>query len=154
MGAIASTQQHDLVQWAADLIRLEIVVWERIDRRLRARHQLPLALFEALYFLSRAPDGPAMRVGDLARVIRITVGGTSKLVDRAEAAGLLTRAPDPGDRRAARLALTPPGKRKLRAATTTYHHELAALLDASLSRHEQHQMHAYVRRLLAAADGP
>jgi DNA-binding MarR family transcriptional regulator len=150
----SSVARRDRVEWAADLIRLEIVLWERVDRKLRGRHQLPLALFEALYFIAHAPEGGAVRIGDLARTIRFTVGGTSKLVDRAEAARLLTRAPDPGDRRAAQLALTPQGKRKLTAASRTYRDELGTLLDGSLSREEQRQMHDYVTRLLAAADGP
>ena len=64
------------VAWATDLVRLEIAVWDRVDARLRESHELPLAFFESLYFLSRAPQG-SMRVGDLARALRITVGGTS-----------------------------------------------------------------------------
>jgi DNA-binding MarR family transcriptional regulator len=40
-----------------------------------------LAFFESLLFISREPRR-SMRVGDLARALRVTVGGTSKLVDR------------------------------------------------------------------------
>jgi DNA-binding MarR family transcriptional regulator len=61
-----------------------------------------------------------MRAGDLARALRVTVGGTSKLVDRIERAGLIARQPDPDDRRASRVALTAAGKRKLAAALKTY----------------------------------
>src|SRR3954462_6710051 len=82
------------VAWATDLIRLEIAVWDRIDARLRESHELPLAFFEALLFISRAPRG-SMRVGDLAQALRVTVGGTSKLVDRIEKVGLIAREPDP-----------------------------------------------------------
>src|SRR5437763_8049734 len=115
------------VSWATDLIRLEIALWNRVDSRLREAHQLPLAFFEPLHFISRARQG-SMRVGDLARGLLLTVGGTSKLVDRIESAGLIAREPDPDDRRASRVALTTTGKRKLTAALKTYEAEMASIL--------------------------
>jgi DNA-binding MarR family transcriptional regulator len=137
------------VEWATDLVRLEIVLWERLDARLRERHDLSLAFFESLYFIARAPDGSA-RVGDLANALKVTIGGTSKLVDRIEAAGLIARGPDPDDRRASRLMLTADGKRTLKAATKTYETEVAAFVDPVLTASEQQQMHAYITRLLSA----
>ena len=147
-GGGSPSRAVDRIAWVTDLIRLEIVLWERIDASLRDRHGLPLSFFETLYVVSRAPGG-TLRVGDLARGLRVTVGGTSKLVDRIEAAGLIVRRADPDDRRAARIILTPRGKRKLAAATNTYE-QTAALLDRALSPAQQEQMHRYVARLLAA----
>lgn len=143
------TGLDDRVRWLNDLVRLEIVLWNRVDARLRQRHDLPLAYFQALDELSRAPDG-GLRVGDLAGRMRITVGGTSKLVDRVESAGLLRRVADPADRRASRIVLTPTGRRALTAATKTYSAEVAAALDPVLSGTRQRQMHGFVERLLAA----
>ena len=141
------------VDWLSDLVRVEIVLWNGVDARLRREHGLSLAFFESLYFTSRAPGG-SLRVGDLAAALRVTVGGTSKLVDRIEAAGLFARSPDPDDRRAARVSLTPAGERALRAAIETYQAELAAFLDPVLDAREQEEMHGFVRRLLdAAGDG-
>src|SRR5439155_11896033 len=54
---MTAARTPDRVQWLSDLIRLEIVLWERIDTRLRAQHDLPLASFETLYFVARSPDG-------------------------------------------------------------------------------------------------
>ena len=139
------------VAWATDLIRLEIVLWERVDARLRESHELPLAFFESLLFISRAPRG-SMRVGDLARALRVTVGGTSKLVDRIERAGLIAREPDLDDRRASRAALTTAGKRKLTAALKTYEAEVAGILGGVLRAEEQQQMSDYVSRLLTSID--
>lgn len=138
------------VEWVSDIIRLEIVLWERVDSRLRERHELPLSFFESLYFVSRAP-GQVLRVGDLSQALQITVGGASKLVDRIEDAGLLERRPDPRDRRAALIALTPTGRRKLNAAIKTYEAEVSSLVDAVLEPGEQDQMRDYVTRLLIAA---
>ena len=91
-------------------------------------------------------------MGDLARALRITVGGASKLVDRVAAAGLLRREADGADRRASRLVLTPAGAHRLAAASATHDAEMAAVLDAALSADDQHRLHALVARLLAATD--
>ena len=139
------------VAWATDLIRLEIALWDRVDTRLRESHKLPLAFFESLLFISRAPRG-SMRVGDLARALRVTVGGTSKLVDRIEIAGLIAREPDPDDRRASRVVLTTAGKRKLTAALKTYETEAGSILGGVLRPVEQRQMSDYVSRLLSSID--
>lgn len=139
------------VQWLSDLIRLEIVLWERIDARLRDEHNLPLSFFESLYFIASSGDG-GLRIGDLARALRVTVGGTSKLADRIERAGLIRREPDPHDRRASRVALTPSGRRALAAAVKTYEAELARILDAELSKEEQRAMQDLVTRLLTATN--
>jgi DNA-binding MarR family transcriptional regulator len=139
------------VAWATDLIRLEIALWDRVDARLRTSHELPLAFFESLLFISRAPRG-SMRVGDLARALRVTVGGTSKLVDRIERAGLIAREPDPDDRRASRVVLTASGKRKLTAALKTYEAEVGSILGGVLRADEQQQMGDYVSRLLSSID--
>jgi DNA-binding MarR family transcriptional regulator len=139
------------VAWATDLVRLEIALWDRVDTRLRESHELPLAFFEPLLFISRARRR-SMRVGDLARALRVTVGGTSKLVDRLERAGLIAREPDPDDRRASRVALTPAGKRTLTAAVKSYDAEVAGILGGVLSPDEQKQMGDYVSRLLTSID--
>src|SRR3712207_5139923 len=60
------TQPDDRVQWRTDLVGLEIVLWDRVDARLRQKHDLPLAYFQALREIARAPEG-ALRIGDLAR---------------------------------------------------------------------------------------
>jgi DNA-binding MarR family transcriptional regulator len=140
------------VAWVTDLIRLEIALWDRVDARLRESHELPLAFFESLLFISRAPRG-SIRVGDLARALRVTVGGTSKLVDRIESAGLIAREPDPDDRRASRVVLTAAGKRKLAAALKTYEAEVGSILGSVLRPEEQQQMSDYIARLLTSIDG-
>jgi DNA-binding MarR family transcriptional regulator len=130
---------------------LEIALWDLVDARLRKSHELPLAFFESLLFISRAPRG-SMRVGDLAQALRVTVGGTSKLVDRIEKTGLIARESDPDDRRASRVTLTTAGKRKLTAALKTYEAQVTGLLGGVLSPAEQQQMSDYVSRLLTSID--
>jgi DNA-binding MarR family transcriptional regulator len=147
----ATPAQVSGIAWASDFIRLEIALWDRVDARLRESHELPLAFFESLFFISGTRRG-SMRVGDLARALRVTVGGTSKLVDRIERAGLIAREPDPDDRRASRVALTTAGKRKVAAAVKTYEAEVDSILGGVLSPEEQQQMRDYHSRLLTSID--
>lgn len=112
----------DLPALFGDLVRLETELWNRVDARLREEHELPLAWFEPL----RIVDGRAgCRVQDIAAELAITVGGTSKLVDRLEAAGHLRRRANPEDRRSSVLELTAGGRRLLRRAGRTFEAELA-----------------------------
>jgi DNA-binding MarR family transcriptional regulator len=139
------------IEWLNDLVRLEITLWNRIDGRLRAEHDLPLAFFWPLYVVGHSPEG-SLRVGELAAALGLTVGGTSKIVDRIERADLFRREPDAQDRRASRVALTDAGRRTLAAASETHEAEMAAMLDAALSAGEQQCLHTLVGRLLAATD--
>jgi DNA-binding MarR family transcriptional regulator len=143
--------ESNRIQWLRDLVSLEIVLWDRMNTRLKEEHHLSLAFFESLYFIGGSSDG-SLRIGDLARALRITVGATSKLVDRVEAAGLIRRELDADDRRASRVALTDAGGQRLADASTTYMAELAAVLDATLTADEQQQLHTLVKRLLAAVE--
>jgi DNA-binding MarR family transcriptional regulator len=141
------SQPRQRVQWLTDLIRLEIQLWNRVDAGLKQEHGLPLSSFETLYMIFQAP-GAALRIGDLAQRLNITVGGTSKLVDRIEADGWIRREADPADRRVSRVVLTPEGRRTLDAAYRTYATTLAGALDPVLAVSEQEHLHALVQRLL------
>lgn len=139
------------IEWLNDLVHLEVTLWNRIDGRLRAEHDLPLAFFWPLYVVGHSPAG-SLRVGELATALGLTVGGTSKIVDRIERADLLRREPDAEDRRASRVALTDAGRSKLAAASETHEDEMVTMLDAALSAGEQACLHTLVSRLLAATD--
>jgi DNA-binding MarR family transcriptional regulator len=104
-----------------DLVRLETRLYNVLDTRLKAEHELPLGQFEFLRFI--AAHGTT-RVFDLARAMAITVGATSKAVDRLESAGRVRRTANPDDRRSSLVELTPAGERVLAAATPTVEAEL------------------------------
>jgi DNA-binding MarR family transcriptional regulator len=54
-------------------------------------------------------------MSELAEELRCDASNVTQIVGRLEARGLVTREPDPGDKRVKRVAITPAG-RKLRAA--------------------------------------
>src|SRR3954453_348471 len=87
----------DLTALFHDLVRLQIEVWNAVDARLRATPGLPLTWFEPMSVIG---SRSVCRVQDIAAELVITVGGTSKLVDRLEGAGDVPRpAPPAGGRR-------------------------------------------------------
>jgi DNA-binding MarR family transcriptional regulator len=145
LGGVTRGQQR--VQWLTDLIRLEIMLWDRVDAALKRQHGLPLSSFETMYMIDQAP-GAALRVGDLAQRMRVTAGAASKLADRIERTGWIRRDADPDDRRVSRLVLTDDGRSLLEAATRTYADDLAGALDPVLGDHDQQQLHDLVRQLL------
>jgi DNA-binding MarR family transcriptional regulator len=112
------------------LIRLETELWNGVEARLRADHDLALSWFEPLQVIERTAD---CRVHDIATALSITVGGTSKLIDRIENAGYCQRRANPNDRRSSIIDLTPPGRRLLTKATDAFEDELAIRLGSVLS---------------------
>src|SRR5579862_2909531 len=77
-------------------------------------------------------------VGDLAGYLLLQPHSTVELVDRAAAAGLVQRTPDPDDGRVVRVRLTPAGEQVLKQLTPdhlTRLHELAVVLDELVTRH-------------------
>jgi DNA-binding MarR family transcriptional regulator len=78
-------------------------------------------------------------VGDLAGYLMLRPHSMVELVDRAEAAGLVERTPDADDGRVVRVRLTSAGDRiliKLTRAHLERLHELAAVLDELVTKHE------------------
>ncbi len=107
----------DLTQVFADLVRYETRLYNVLGERIRAEHGLSLGQFE---FLRIIGGRPGCRVQDIADEVAITVGATSKGVDRIEAAGWVSRRPNPENRRSSLIELTAAGRQLLDAATPTF----------------------------------
>lgn len=114
----------------SELVRLETELWDAVEGRLRSDHGITLPFFEFMQIIARHPN---CRVQDIAAELSITVGGTSKIVDRIEASGFCARHANPSDRRSSILALTPAGKRLLPKITATVDEELGVRLAPVLS---------------------
>jgi DNA-binding MarR family transcriptional regulator len=137
----------DLKVLFSDLIRLETDLWNAVDARLRSEHDLQLTWFEPMQVMSKYP---ACRVFDIKEELSITVGGTSKLVDRIEAAGLCRRRANPDDRRSQIIELTPAGRRLLAKATKSFEDELQTRLESVVTGRALDQFGATLTRLRAA----
>jgi DNA-binding MarR family transcriptional regulator len=137
----------DLPALFADLVRLEIELWDAVEARLRAELGVGLGTAQTLAVVAAVED---CRVHDIVRGLSITVGGASKTVDRLERNGLVVRGPHPSDRRSSVIALT-------RAGTTTHTQaqkliaaELDARIGGALSGRALDQLHGAIAKLRAA----
>ncbi len=141
--------QHEdgLAGLFSDLVRIETALWNQLDRKLEATHGLSLRWFEPMRIVSLA-ENEHLQVNEIAEALIITVGGTSKLVDRISDAGYFRREPDPGDRRVSRVVLTPAGKRKLASASKTHREELERLIAGTLDAKERRQLGTLIGQLL------
>src|SRR4051794_27490460 len=84
----------------------------RLHRRVRQHGPQGLSSSQASTLSSVEALGP-VRLGDLAAHEGVTAPTQSRLVASLEQQGLLRRMPDPEDRRATLLAITPQGRRQL-----------------------------------------
>jgi DNA-binding MarR family transcriptional regulator len=130
-----------------ELVKYEIELWDAIDTRLRAECDLQLTWFKVMQLLEQLPE---VRVQDIAAEFSITVGGTSKVVDRLEAAGLCRRRPNPNDRRSSVIELTAKGNRLLNKATVVFDDELQVRLGSALPERSLTQLHRSLTALRAA----
>jgi DNA-binding MarR family transcriptional regulator len=137
----------DMERVFSELVRLETELWNAVDARLRADFDLPLSRYEPMRVIERHGS---CRVNDIATELVITIGGTSKLIDRIEASGYCQRRPNPKDGRSSIIELTPPGKRLLTKAKIALDDELAARLSAALSPRTLNQFTTALSKLRAA----
>jgi DNA-binding MarR family transcriptional regulator len=125
----------------------------RLARELEARlepvyreHGLEQGWHDVLATLRRTGPPFKLRPTDLTNAMMLTSSGTTKRLDRLEAAGLIAREPDPADRRGTLISLTEAGRARIDAVTDAHMANEASLLSA-LSAEEREQLAALLRKL-------
>jgi DNA-binding MarR family transcriptional regulator len=113
-----------------DLVRVEIELWNGLDAHLTATAGLTLPQFQALAAIRATGD--TARVQDISDEMSITVGATSKVVDRLERDGLAVRSANPLDRRSSLVSLTARGSDALAAADDVVEVHLRDVLSATV----------------------
>jgi DNA-binding MarR family transcriptional regulator len=114
--------------WRA-VVATHAAVTDRAQRALSAADLPPLSWFELLWAVQRSEQGHP-RMSDLAAQLTLSRGGITKLVDRLQEAGYLTRVACPEDRRSLRAELTPAGERMLEEMRAVYEEEIGRHLGA------------------------
>jgi DNA-binding MarR family transcriptional regulator len=103
--------------------------------------------FDVLASLRRSGRPYQLSPTQLYREMMLTSGAMTNRIDRLEEAGLVSRRPDPHDRRGTLVRLTAKGKALIDAATTEHIANEERLL-AGLSAREQLQLGDLLRKLL------
>lgn len=124
---------------------------ERARRAAFAEHGLEPWEFDVLTALRRAGDPYEMSPGALLRATLVTSGTMTNRIDRLTAAGLVTRNPDPDDRRGVLVRLTAKGLGRVDAAFADLLRREQDLL-AALGRQQQQDLSGLLRTLLVPFD--
>ena len=127
----------ELAAWHG-MLRTHAVLVRRLDDDLRARHGLSVTSYEALMLLGTSPRR-RMRISELSGATLLSVSGMSRMVDRLVREGLVVREACEEDGRGAEVALTPSGRRRLRAARAGH---LAGVRREFLSRFSDDELAA------------
>ncbi|MFJ3585082.1 MarR family winged helix-turn-helix transcriptional regulator [Streptomyces sp. NPDC090127] len=159
---------HDAVdaiadQWAVvrpDLDTLPMAVFGRIYRlaaAMRGRVDtayspyggMSLGEFDVLATLRRSGEPYTLSPRELTATLMITTGGMTGRLDKLEKAGLLSRSPDPKDRRALRVTLSELGRELVDQAVGAGLAQQREALESALTPEEAEQLAGLLRKLLA-----
>jgi DNA-binding MarR family transcriptional regulator len=145
---MAPLETEQLDAWRA-FLNAHAQVTRAIGRDLAAAGLPDLGWYDLLWTLYRAP-GRRLRVNELAREVVLSPTAMSRFVDRAEAAGVVRREPDPADRRALQIAITDEGLELLRRMWPVYEQGIETHFAAQLDRSPQ-RLRAMLERIAASA---
>ncbi len=145
MLGLGPTSDH-VAAWRA-LLTVHADLTERIDAALREAQVIPLRRYDALLCLYEAP-GRRLRLADMAQAALLSRSGLSRLVDRLEEGGLLTREPVADDARGAYAVLTSEGLQALRRCWKVYGQQIEKLIGRRMTAAEARSVAELLRRLL------
>jgi len=125
--------------------RLARELEQRLEPVYRA-HGLEPGWHDVLATLRRNGPPYRLRPTEFTDQLMLTSSGTTKRLDRLEQAGLITRGPDPADRRGTLITLTPKGLQLIDSVTAAHLDNERRLL-TSLSESERRRLADLLRKL-------
>ncbi|MCL2515372.1 MAG: MarR family winged helix-turn-helix transcriptional regulator [Microbacteriaceae bacterium] len=137
------------IEFFNQLVRTEILLFDRMDERMKANHGVTVGTVNVLSLLAGI-EHP--RVDDLVRALDLRVGTASKIVDRYVEAGWIERVANPHDRRSSWLVVTAAGRELLEAARPAFEVGVRDLA-AGLSTAEQATLQKLLGKLAASIEG-
>lgn len=118
-----------------------------LERRLRAETELSLAEYEVLFRLYVASDRP-LQMNEIATMLLSSPSGTTRVADRLDAAGLITREVPRDNRRVVRVALTERGQKVLAKADGAFRQALRESFAAHLDDSDLKELRRLMRKVL------
>lgn len=136
----------ELAAWKG-FVRVHTAMARTLDAELERADGLSLSSFEVLKALRCSPDG-RLRMADLAEHALLSRSGMTRLVDRLERQGLLTRCQCSDDARGCFAVLSPAGTALLDRARPTYLESVRAGFLSHLSGDDLERLAAIFGRML------
>ena len=117
----AGEAELDEVELAAlrGLVHVHAALVKELDAELEARHGLPLTSYEVLRSLSKSAAGK-LRMAELAEQALLSRSGMTRLIDRLEREGMVSRTTCDKDGRGCYAVLTEQGRAAVDEARSTY----------------------------------
>lgn len=131
---IARAEDHRALRIWLRLLTCTQLIERRVRSGLRERFATTLPRFDLMAQLERHPEG--LKMNELSRLLMVTGGNVTAIVDQLEKEGLVERLEEPADRRAFRIRLTRSGE-KIFAEMARAHEDWVVELLAGISRREQ-----------------
>jgi DNA-binding MarR family transcriptional regulator len=100
---------HQALRLWLRMLSCTVLIETEIRSRLRSEFGITLPRFDLMAQLERHPEG--LRMGELSKRLMVTGGNITGITDLLEREGLVARVPDPMDRRAFSVKLSPAGRR-------------------------------------------
>lgn len=125
------------------LLTEAFILLDDADRRTLRLHNLSIRQFNILYHLDQEQG---MSINELSHHLLCDKSNTTRLVERMKQDGLVTREPDPKDRRYVSVRLTEKGAR-LREETVATHQRSVNKRFGTLSTEEQEALNQLLVRL-------
>lgn len=122
---------------------------ERVVRsRLRSRFATTLPRFDLMAQLDRHPEG--LKMNELSRLLMVTGGNVTAIVDQLEKEGLVERLDEPDDRRAFRIRLTRAGDKAFAEMARAHEGWVVEMLEG-LSRKEHEELLKLLAKVKSSA---
>src|SRR2546421_5904350 len=134
---IARSDDHRALRIWLRLLTCTQMIERVVRSRLRERFGTTLPRFDLMAQLARHRDG--LKMNELSRLLMVTGGNVTAIVDQLEKEGLVERLDEPADRRAFRIRLTRAGEKTF-AEMARAHEEWVVELLAGMGRREQDEL--------------
>ena len=134
---------------ATSTLHISFILKADLEEGLQQETGLLLADNEALINLALQP----MRMSEIAEKLVLSRGGTTKVIDRLEELGHVTRRPDPDDRRATLVEITDSGRQARTDARVVVDRRLEEVWSQHISDEEASTIVDVMERVLDASRG-
>jgi len=134
---IARAGDHRALRIWLRLLTCTQLIERQVRSRLRSQFDTTLPRFDLMAQLERHREG--LKMNELSRLLMVTGGNVTAIVDQLEKEGLVERLDEPADRRAFRIRLTKSGERTFIEMARAHEERVVELL-AGLSRRDQDEL--------------